>query len=93
MLHATQGPCARISRSEEVPDDWREDEAYRSSTGENPKGSPCGYIMVPELWLRGEFLSLFNYMELRGQKVVMGATETLLANLHGLNERTFRAAR
>jgi hypothetical protein len=39
----------------------------------------------------GGFLFLFQCTELRGQEVVVGSTGALLANLHGLNKRTFRA--
>ena len=92
MLHAAHAIRPDIGRPTEVPDDWQGDEAYRSCTGENLDGSPCGYIMAPELWLPGDFLFLFQCTELRGQEVVVGSTEALLANLHGLNERTFRAS-
>ena len=91
MLHAAHAIRPDIGRPEEVPENWREDEAYRASTGENLDGSPCGYVMAPELWLPGDFLFLFGCNELRGQHVVVGSTEALLSNLHGLNERTFRA--
>ncbi|MBA3423579.1 MAG: hypothetical protein ACR2HO_00325 [Rubrobacteraceae bacterium] len=47
--------------------------------------------MFPELLLPGDFTFLFLHEDLRGQEVVVGATETLRANLHGLNENTFRA--
>ena len=91
MLHAAHAIRPDIDRPTQVPDDWREDEAYKASTGENLNGSPCGYIMAPELWLPGDFLFLFGCTELRGREVVVGSTEALLSNLHGLNERTFRA--
>lgn len=91
MLHAAHAIRPEIGRPEAVPEDWREDEAYKASTGENLSGSPCGYVMAPELWLPGDFLFLFQCTELRGHEVVVGSTGALLANLHGLNERTFRA--
>lgn len=91
MLHAAHAIRPDIGRPEGVPGDWRNDQAYKASTGENLDDSPCGYIMAPELWLPGEFLFLFRCTELRGHEVIVGSTEALLANLHGLNERTFRA--
>ena len=74
-----------------MPEGLQEAEAYKASAGENLNGSPCGYIMASELCLPGDFLFLFQCTQLRGQEVVVGSTEALLANLHNLNERTFRA--
>lgn len=92
MLHAAHAMRLDIGRPEEVPDVWQEDEAYKASTGENLNGSPCGYFMAPKLCLPGDFLLLFQCTELRGQEVVVGSTEALLVNLHGLNEQTFPPA-
>ncbi|MDP9427096.1 MAG: hypothetical protein M3P37_13995 [Actinomycetota bacterium] len=53
MLHAAHAMRPDLGRPEAVPEDWREDEAYKASTGENLNGSPCSYVMAPELWLPG----------------------------------------
>lgn len=85
MLHAAHAIRPDIGRPTEVPDDWQEDEAYRSCTCENPNGSPCGYIMAPELWLPGDFLFFFQCMELRGQEVVVVVLDLAEAAVaHGL---------
>lgn len=91
VLHAAYAMRPDVEPPEEVPDDWRNDPAYLAAMEGDLENNHCSFIMLPELWLPGDFTFLFMHEELRGQEVVIGATGPLLANLHGLNEHTFRA--
>ena len=91
MLHAAYAMRTDVERPENIPEDWRNDPVYLEVMEGGLENNLCSFIMFPELWLPGDFTFLFMHEDLEGSETVIASTEALRANLHGLNDHTFRA--
>jgi hypothetical protein len=74
-----------------APEDWRTDAAVQRSQAEGFVSRYGQLLYGSELWLPGEFSFTFQTNDLAGHTVTVGSVNLLLAQLHDLNNRTWKA--
>jgi hypothetical protein len=74
-----------------VVEDWTTDPAWKASAAEGFRTQYEHVIQGPEIWLPVEFQSTLKTKDVRGKRITVGSSQSLLRELNLLNERTWRA--
>jgi hypothetical protein len=87
--------CADYSDAplpERLPDDLDEHAAWSRASAEDFAASPYPHLLLPELWLPGDFEFVFRVPEPGSEEpIAIGSSGALFRQLNALNERTLWA--
>ena len=74
-----------------APEDWTSDATVQRSQADDFRSRYGQLLNGPELWLPGDFTFTFSAEDATGNGVTIGSVTALSAQLHELNQRTWRA--
>jgi hypothetical protein len=77
-----------FERPRQLPLHWSQDPALHASTAHGHRGTRYRQLVQPELWLPCNFEFTFEAVDPCGQKILIGSSVALLAQLRDLAKRT-----